>query len=165
MNNRFNPKVHPVHYNVAGHVHELTFSCYKQRSYLSDQTACELFLSELQKAGDEHLFSLWAYVLMPNHAHLLIWPQKTSYDISRIQNDIKGKMAKRYRDHILFNEKDRFKSFILLERNREVFRFWQHGGGFDRNLWNAKAICDSIGYIEANPVRKKLASTPEEYRW
>jgi putative transposase len=46
-----------------------------------------------------------------------------------------------------------------------MFRFWQHGGGFDRNLWNAKAIHDAINYIEANPVRRGLASAPENYRW
>jgi hypothetical protein len=41
----------------------------------------------------------------------------------------------------------------------------QKGGGFDRNLWNAKAIHDSIGYIEANPVRSRLVAAPEEWKW
>jgi hypothetical protein len=36
------------------------------------------------------------------------------------------------------------------------FIFWQKGGGFDRNLWNAKAIHDSIRYIEA-----KLLHNPD----
>ena len=49
-------------------------------------------------------------------------------------------------------------------KQRTVFRFWQPGGGFDRNFWNAKAIYPAIEYLEANPVRKGLAATPEEYR-
>jgi hypothetical protein len=43
------------------------------------------------------------------------------------------------------------------------FIFWQKGGGFDRNLWNAKATHNSIKYIEANPVLSRLAASPEEW--
>ena len=46
-----------------------------------------------------------------------------------------------------------------------MFRFWQAGGGFDRNLWNAKAIHNSIKYIEYNPVRAGLVNAPEEWQW
>jgi hypothetical protein len=34
---------------------------------------------------------------------------------------------------------------------------------FIRNLWNAEPIYKLIQYIEANPVRKKLAKKPEEW--
>lgn len=37
------------------------------------------------------------------------------------------------------------------------------GGGFDRNLWNAKTIDGSIGYIKANPVRSRLVAASEEW--
>lgn len=106
------------HYHIAGHAHELTFSCYHHEEYLGDNSSCELFLSELKRFRDEYSIQIWAYVLMPNHS-----------------------------------------------KKREVFRFWQPGGGFDRNLWEPKAIHAAIGYIEANPVRKKLAINPEEYQW
>jgi len=48
---------------------------------------------------------------------------------------------------------------------KTVFRFWQAGGGFDINLWSAKAIHSSIKYIEANPVRKELVEQPEDWKW
>jgi putative transposase len=155
------------HYNTPGHAHELTFSCYRRQNYLNDHVACELFLSELEKTRDEHQFRIWAYVLMPNHVHLLIWPMNETYAIDRILNNFKGKAAKKYRDFILATQPAKFNEFTVKDnsKKREVFRFWQPGGGFDRNLWNAKAIHDSIGYIEANPVRKKLSATPGEYRW
>ena len=38
-------------------------------------------------------------------------------------------------------------------------------GGFDRNLWNRIAIHKSIEYIDTNPVRRKRAAIPSEYRW
>ena len=82
-------------------------------------------------------------------------------------NDCKGRFSTKYRDYIKVNHPDTFANYTVKDhsKKRMVFRFWQPGGGFDRNLWNAKAIHNSIGYIEANPVRKKLSATPEEYRW
>ena len=45
------------------------------------------------------------------------------------------------------------------------FRFWQAGGGFDRNLWNPEAIHRAINCIEANPVRANLAAAPKDWTW
>ena len=49
--------------------------------------------------------------------------------------------------------------------DKKVFRFWQAGGGFDRNLWNTDALHSSIAYIENNPVRTGLAASPENWLW
>jgi putative transposase len=51
----------------------------------------------------------------------------------------------------------------LTENEQSRFVFWQKGGGFDRNFWNAKAIHDLIRYIEANPERFHLVSTANEW--
>jgi putative transposase len=154
-------------YNTRGHAHELTFSCHNKNNLLFDPKACEIFLSELQRSRDLENFKIWAYVLMPDHVHLLIWPVNQVYDIAKITGDLKGRMVKRYRDHIRTDYPERFDCFTDIDRSkqRKVFRFWQPGGGFDRNLWNAKAIHNSIAYIEANPVRKGLTISPDKYCW
>jgi hypothetical protein len=62
-------------------------------------------------------------------------------------------MAKRY---IKFHKEnkctDLLQEYRVIEKGVVRYRIWQKGGGFDRNLWNGKAIHNSIGYIEANPV-------------
>ena len=122
-------------------------------------------LEELENAMRIYSFRLWAYVLMPNHAHILIWPLEVKYDIAKILSGIKRTMSKRY--GALMNKKNTvaYDQFLLKKNSEAVFTFWQPGGGFDRNLWNAKAIHDSIAYIEANPVRKGLAPSPAEWKW
>ena len=155
------------HYNIPGHAHELTFSCYHGYNYLIDPKACELFLSELESSKKTFNLKIWAYVLMPTHVHILLWPMETAYDIARILNETKGRMAKEYRDFILKRRPETFESFTVYNKYkaRSIFRFWQKSGGFDRNLWHAKAIRNAINYIEANPVKKKLAQYPENYKW
>ena len=48
---------------------------------------------------------------------------------------------------------------------RHSLRFWQRGGGYDRNLWSAREIRRKIDYIHANPVRHGLVARPEDRPW
>ncbi len=66
---------------------------------------------------------------------------------------------------MLAERPERYDKLCLKAGNEKVFRFWQAGGGFDRNLCNAKAIHSSVNYIEYNPVRAGLVNAPEEWQW
>ena len=44
-------------------------------------------------------------------------------------------------------------------------RFWQRGGGYDRNVRNHAELIEKVVYTEANPVRRGLVVTPHEWRW
>jgi len=59
----------------------------------------------------------------------------------------------------------RYDILCIKAGTKKVFRFRQARGGFDRNLWNTKAIHSSINYIEYNPVRAGLVNAPEEWQW
>jgi putative transposase len=48
---------------------------------------------------------------------------------------------------------------------KEAVRFWQRGGGYDRNLWEPRYVWEMIDYIHANPVRRGLCRRPEEWPW
>jgi putative transposase len=153
------------HYDEPGHAHELTFSCYHRQPYLNDPLLCDLLLDELNQSRQHHHYRLWAYVLMPNHVHLLIWPYNKTYKIADIFQKIKGKASKMYRDIIIKKKPECFEAFCVTRNGEKSFRIWQAGGGFDRNIWNSKPIHHSIEYIEGNPVRADLVEFPEEWKW
>ena len=44
-------------------------------------------------------------------------------------------------------------------------RFWQPGGGYDRNIVSNDEMREKIEYIHSNPVRRGLAESPTGYRW
>jgi len=46
-----------------------------------------------------------------------------------------------------------------------LFRFWQAGSGYDRNLMYGKTIPAIAEYIHANPVRRGLATSAELWPW
>jgi putative transposase len=51
------------------------------------------------------------------------------------------------------------------EGSRVRRRFWQPGGGFDRNVTELATVHRMIDYMHANPVRRGLVERPEQWEW
>ena len=78
-----------------GQAHALTVGCYRSRPFLAKERTCD-WLGEAIKAARRRLgFELWAYVFMPNHVHLVIYPKSVDHSISRILLAIKQPVAHR----------------------------------------------------------------------
>jgi len=65
------------------------FSCFRRQPFLSKDRSRMWFVEALNRARETHRFHIWAYVIMPEHAHLLVWPTELVYDISDVLNSIK----------------------------------------------------------------------------
>jgi putative transposase len=76
-------------YNIPGHAHELTFSCYKRYPFLGAERCCQWLAEAVGKARASQQFRVWAFVFMPDHAHLIIYPYASKYKMSRILEAIK----------------------------------------------------------------------------
>jgi putative transposase len=46
-----------------------------------------------------------------------------------------------------------------------AYRFWQRGGGYDRNLRTLADIYEKIHYVHNNPVRRGLVAVAEDWPW
>ena len=90
---RFRKRCH--RWNEPGDAHELTFSCYRQRKFLSRSRTRAYLAEAVSKARRKHAFDVWAYVIMPEHVHLLIWPREQVYSISAILKSIKQSVSRR----------------------------------------------------------------------
>ena len=64
------------HYTIAGRIHYLTFSCYKKLWLFKSPTLYSSFLENLVRAKQRRSFRLHGYVVMPNHVHMLIYPDQ-----------------------------------------------------------------------------------------
>ena len=59
------------HYG-RGHLHFITFTCYRRLPLLRSVRARNIFVPILGEVRDRYGFSLLGYVIMPEHIHLLV---------------------------------------------------------------------------------------------
>jgi len=123
-------------------------------------------IAAIDKARNQYQFHLWAYVLMPEHVHLLIRPTTPGYDISAILKSIKQSVARSALAYVQKHSPDFLRRMEDRQPNGSItHRFWQRGGGYDRNLTEPATIWLTIDYIHANPVRRGLCQRPGDWEW
>jgi len=102
-------------------------------------------LAEILQAGErENMYELCAWVIMPNHVHILILPIS---DPRKITHIIKGRSAR--------------KANVILGRTGP---FWQHES-YDHFVRNRREFDRVVNYIEQNPVSAGLVSTADDWRF
>jgi len=112
-----------------------------------------------------HAFDLMAFVYMPEHVHLLVFPRVPSARIDRLPYAIKRPFSFRIKQHLLQIENPLLTELIVQERpGKQAFRFWQEGPGYDRNLTSLKAAITAADYIHRNPVRRGLCNWVGDWR-
>ncbi len=153
-------------YNTPGHAHELTFTCYHGYKMLGNDRARRWVVEAIELARRKHRFQLWAYVLMLEHMHLLVFPTGPDDDLSAVLKSIKQSVSRRAVAWLRINAPE-FLQRLRVEwpGGRVEHHFWQQGGGYDRNLWKPEALWASVDYIHMNPVRKGLVERPEDWYW
>jgi putative transposase len=156
---------HRRNYNIPGHAHVLTFSCYHGYQFLAAERTCEWLADAINAARSKLDFLLWAYVFMPEHVHLIVYPRRALYDIAEIRHEIKhpvGDQAVRF----LATEAPDWLQRVTRTRGKKTERlFWQSGGGYDRNIDEPKTLAAEIEYIHMNPVRRGLVQRAEDWKW
>jgi len=153
-------------YNHSGHAHALTFSCFGGQPFLDRDRTRQWMLHAIKPAQMEHALDIWAFVIMPEHVHLLFHPRETRYDVSRILTTLKQSVAKRAMHFVKASAPSFLPRMTDKHPNgKTTIRFWQRGGGYDRNLWSPGYIWETIEYIHDNPVRRGLCNRPEDWPW
>jgi len=151
-------------YNLPGNAHELTFSCYKGRPFLSRNRTRSFLVEALIRSKEKQQFDLWAYVFMPNHVHLLLWPRNDTYSVSDILQAVKQSVARRALAYLRQHNVEGL-AYLQTGQKHRPYRFWQGGGGYDRNITETETLALTVDYIHRNPVRRGLVETPEEWEW
>jgi len=116
----------------------------RQRTFFGDADYAlyrDLLKEQCAKAG----VSVWSWVLMPNHAHLILSPSHTD-----------GIRAALSRVHRIY-------AGHIHAREKRTGHFWQ--GRFGCVAMDEAHLMAAIPYVALNPVRARLVQHAEEWRW
>jgi putative transposase len=152
-------------FNLPGHAHELTFSCYRRFQFLSAERTCLWLAEAIEAARVQHDFDVWAFVFMPEHAHLIVRPRQPEYRMSAILSGLKLPVGRRAVAYLISQQSPWLAKITRRRRGREERLFWQSGGGYDRNITCGKTLLQMIDYLHHNPVQRGLVERACEWRW
>lgn len=154
-----------ISYNLPNHAHFLTFSCFQSQKLLVGDDVLDILVNSWDRARQKGEFLIWAYVIMPEHVHLLIYPKNPAYEMAKIFRLLKEQFTHRIVEHWRNTSPHLLENIKVRRGKRTLHRFWQEGGGYDRNLFVWDKIGRAIDYIEWNPVRRGLISDPMNWIW
>lgn len=114
--------------------------------WLKDPRIAKVVTQALKRGENEfHLYHLLAWVVMPNHVHVVFQPFR---ELPQITRWIKGSTARA--------------ANLLLGRTGQPF--WQYES-YDHCIRNSLELNRVILYVERNPVTTGLVEAIEEWQW
>jgi putative transposase len=136
--------------NLPGALHFVTGNFLNRVPLFNDSACCEAFLEVLCALNHQWPSKLIAFILMPDHFHLISNPRDGC--IKEFIGALKSLSAKR----ILTLHKS--------VRVRPRGQVWQESFKA-MPLWSGWMIWQKINYIHANPVKAGIVRSARDYRW
>lgn len=148
------------HYG-RGHLHFITFTCYRRLPLLRSIRARNAFVQILGETRDRYGFSLVGYVVMPEHIHLLI-SEPAKGTPSTVIQVLKQRVSRRLRRR-RSNPGGQFR--LAFAGGEDVLRrFWQRRF-YDFNVWSLKKRVEKLHYMHMNPLKRRLVDHPRDWPW
>jgi putative transposase len=132
--------------NAPGLPHHLIQRGNNRQSIFVDETDCARYLGDLTELAALHGAAIHAYVLMPNHVHLLLTPVAADTPARLMQS-----LGRRY-----------VRWFNV--RHGRTGTLWE-GRYRSTVVETERYLLACMRYIETNPVRAGLVEGPAAYRW
>jgi REP-associated tyrosine transposase len=147
-------------YDSVGQARFLTFSCYRRAGLLSDPLTRDAFVEHLEAQRVRLGFDVIAWVVMPEHVHAVVVPRDGELGpvLRGVKQGFGRKMIRRWRD----------RDHSVLEKLTDsdgIVRFWQRGGGYDRNVRDLDELREKVNYIHQNPEKRGLVERSEDWVW
>ncbi len=149
-------------YELPNHVRYLTCSCYGRLPLFKSDRVKDAFVDRLSFVRRQTDFALYAWVVMPEHFHLLLTPDLPDFTVTAILHALKRPFSK----DVLARWREL--NAPILSRITDAQgrpHFWLGGGGYDRNITSREELYEKLNYIHNNPVRRGLVESVADWRW
>ena len=145
----------PCYYYITG-------TCTEWLPLLNNGDARKAVSEEIEKAIKECAGALVAYVLMPNHVHLLVYLPSAEM-LHAFNRRWRGRSARRIID--LAKASNAVKLLDILARHangKAQYAAWKEQVRA-LAIWSEEKLLAVVNYIHANPVRRGLVNHPGDW--
>jgi len=160
-------------YDEPGHTHYWTVSCYRRLTFFWHDAMKRVVVDGFRVLQQRFGVCLVAYVVMPEHLHLLVYPHANGED-SPVPI---SKLWHAFKKHVGFHGKQCLRNVWRRDGKlwSEPLNAWAHGNfdkqiimntrGYDFNIDRQKTLLEKIDYCHKNPITRGLVDRPEDWPW
>jgi putative transposase len=152
------------HFHIEGHVYYITTNVYNRLPIFTRPSFIVPLIDSLNFYRYKLDFKLLGYVVMPDHMHMVIWPQGQA-TVAEIMRDYKKFTAVRLiRQAEVEGMKEWLAAFCQAgtETGRGEHKVWQDEY-WDVNVYTERFLRQKLNYMHSNPVRAGLVEQPGDY--
>jgi putative transposase len=131
-----------------GHLHFITFSCYRRLPLLGTARARNIFVEVLDQVRYRFVLRLVGYVVMPEHVHLLIGEPMVGTPSTAMQM-LKQRVSRLVRQGT---------------ENGKDHSFWETRF-YDFNVRTKRKKVEKLVYMHMNPVKRGLVDQSDDWIW
>jgi putative transposase len=145
--------------------HELTLRANRRQTILESDLVCSHLAERIREESDRFDFSVWAFVFMPDHFHLLVHTERLSSDIGAYLDAVKQSFQERAIEILAEQSPQLLGRLRSQQGGRTTYDLWQLTTGQNRNVDFSRPVRPLIDHLHENPVRKGLVMEPLEWKW
>ena len=151
--------------------HHLTFTVIHWIDVFNRAAYKEIILESLRFCIEKKGLELHAWIIMPNHIHLIASMQP-EYSMSGFVRDFKKYTSRRIIKAIDENSRESRRSWMMRafsiagvnNSSNEQYQFWQQDY-HPIELSDSERLFQRLNYLHQNPVRAGLVWAPEDYKY
>ena len=131
---------------------------------LSENKFKQIIINELKHQVDKGLLKVFAFVIMPNHMHLII-SIPSPFIPKDVQRDLLKWISKQFITELKNTNSEYLEEFKVNAKDR-TYQIWERNS-LAIEIFSQEVIFQKLNYIHNNPTTEKwkLAATPEEYEF
>jgi putative transposase len=141
-----------------------TATIYKWISVLQYEECKQIIVDSLNFLVEKKRVRVFAFVIMPNHIHL-IWQIQEGHSKENVQRDFLKFTGQQIKFYLEKNDNNLLKQLEVNLKDRK-YQIWQRNA-LSIPIWTPKVLEQKLNYIHLNPIQEKwkLCTYPEEYKF
>jgi REP element-mobilizing transposase RayT len=142
----------------------LTSSTVNWLPLFNDPSVAQFILESLRFLQSKERITIYAYVLMEHHIHLIASAIDLSNQIANFKSFTARKSIDYYKEHKNQSVLQKLACYKKTYRSDRIYQFWQEGY-HPKRIQDESMMRQKIEYIHQNPVRRSHVDVPEQWRY
>lgn len=144
--------------------HFLTCTVVDWLPIFANPLAVEIVLNSLAFLHKSGRITLWAYVIMENHTHMIASAERLSREVQAFKSFTARRVVDMLGETASYSMLRRLRRAKLPHKQDRMYQVWQEGS--HPKILEGKAMIEQkVAYIHDNPVKRGYVDDPRHWRY